>query len=164
MPFSQFYFAADYPDSGWSSWFGPAYLKTLPDGVPFGFEIIAPGSYGNFRPFSTGVLATLNPINDRTKVIYKMNFKAILSDLPGFITLTPTALNTWTCKIVYFLRVKPPPAVFQSEESITWEHKRDAFTVAGPLVPIIGIPGAVGPFVTLNPINRRRFRQLESIS
>lgn len=152
----------NYPENGWSSWFGGYRGIEYPSACPYGIIIRAPGSTGIFKPFNhkDGVKFPLEDVTSDAITTYTSTFQPPISVAPAFVGLSLKAPSSTRIFIQWYLELGTPPFIYALLFEGLWANMRTKIFLANPGPPPLPLLSKVGPVVIVEPWNRRGWELL----
>jgi len=161
VPVSQ-RFKTEYPDNGWSSWFGGYRGIEYPSANPYGIIVRAPGSTGIFKPYNhkDGVKFPLNATTSDAITTYTSTQQPPISVTPAFCGLSLKAPATTRIYLQWYVEILPVPFIYFLLFEGFWANMRTKIFLANPGPPPLPLLSKVGPVVIVEPWNKRGWELL----
>lgn len=163
MPEDATYKKANYPENGWSNYWGDYLDVPYPSAAPYGIVIRAPGSTGGFRPLNS-VHGVKFPISEpilKNHPIYISTLLFPVGDLSARMFMHFDLAVGLRINILWYFEGGLPPFLYVQDRVETWTNMRKTLTIAGPGPPPIPLFSKVGDVVTLEPWNKKGWELLE---
>ena len=151
---------SQYPDYGWSSWFGGPFDQPYPAACPYGMVLKAPGSTGIFRPFNTGVKYICEVENLLEDRLWIASFKPPVAIANSSIAMKTGPAGQTDMFITYYVEGGAPLFLYGQFVVGLWAQMRKPYLFLGPGPAPLPMLDAIGPSVTLTPYNKRGFGML----
>lgn len=147
----------DYPENGWSSWWGGFTDIEYPSARPYALYITTVGSTGIFKRLNGGVRYLTSPTSGLTLTPYFSTFKPIGATNVSAAQIYLTG-GVWKIDILWYVEIAPPPPfVYQNTWNLDWPNMRKRIIKLKPGPPPFPLISKVGPEVIIRPLNRRGY-------
>jgi len=151
---------AQYPDNGWSSWFGHYIGTDYPTGLPYGILFKAPGSTGIFEAMNKGVRLLIAETNSGGNMFYVSTFQPPVSIIDFQIVFRLDPVGLPFISLQYYFEGGAPPFFYFQETVQPWPNMREILTFPGPPPPPLPLLSIVGDPVIIQPWNKKGWGQL----
>jgi len=152
---------SQYPEYGWSSWFGGDRGTPMPSALPYGLTIKAPGSTGMFTPLNKYVKYLVAPISFTTGSRYDSTFQPPVGTQPSFVNLTKSPSGVYRFNIIYYIEFGAPLFLYAQITDALWQNTRRKIFLPGPGPPPLPLLASVGPIIEITPFNKRGWAMID---
>lgn len=152
----------EYPEFGWSNYWGDYFGNPMPEAAPYGVVIRSPGSTGIFQPFAghRGVRFITADTNGRSDMLYKSTFQPPISIAVAQMTLKWFPVVGIRIAILFYIEGGAPPFIYAQDRFETWTNMRKKLFINGPGVPPLPLIARIGPIIEIEPWNRGGWNEL----
>lgn len=151
---------SQYPENGWSSWFGGYVGIKYPSARPYAITVMAKGSTGIFTDLNKPVKFIVDVESFTTGGRYVSTVQPPVSILPMQVNITLAPSGITRFDIIWYIEGGAPLFLYGQTTDATWANSRKKVFLPGPGPPPLPLLSKVGDVVEIQPYNKKGFGQL----